>query len=148
MNGAARLLDVNVPMYAAGQAHPYKEACVWIMTEVAKGRLDAAIDTETIQEVLYRYGALRKWDLAVSVATELLIVVPTVHPVLLADARLAVDLFRQTAPRVVPARDLIHVAVMRNNGINEIISADEHFDRVDGITRLDPRRLFDQFTRR
>ena len=52
-------LDVNIPMYAAGQTHPYREPCAWLMTQVARGRIAAAIDTEIIQEVLYRYGALR-----------------------------------------------------------------------------------------
>ena len=39
------------------------------------------------------------------------------------------------------SRDLIHVAVMRRLGLTRIISADTHFDRVDGIERLDPVRL-------
>src|SRR2546430_11442621 len=34
------------------------------------------------------------------------------------------------------------VAVMQNNGVTEIISADRHFDQVDGIVRLDPLELF------
>jgi hypothetical protein len=72
------LLDVSVPMYAAGQAHAYKESCVWIMSEVAAGRLDVAIDTEIVQEILYRYGALQRWDVAVALATDLLTLVPTV----------------------------------------------------------------------
>lgn len=25
-------------MYAAGKAHPYKESCVWVLTEIAHGR--------------------------------------------------------------------------------------------------------------
>jgi hypothetical protein len=47
-------------MYAAGQAHVYREACVRVMTEIAEGRPAAAIDTESNQERLYRYGALRR----------------------------------------------------------------------------------------
>jgi len=30
---------------------------------------------------------------------------------------------------------------MLNNGITEIISADRHFDNIEGITRLDPREF-------
>ena len=40
------------------------------------------------------------------------------------------------------ARDVIHVAVMQNNGLTEIISTDAHFDLIEGITRLDPKTLF------
>ncbi|MBK35425.1 MAG: hypothetical protein CME26_07840 [Gemmatimonadetes bacterium] len=35
------------------------------------------------------------------------------------------------------ARDAVHVATMRNDGIESMISADKDFDRVDGIRRLD-----------
>ncbi|HUX76504.1 MAG TPA: type II toxin-antitoxin system VapC family toxin [Anaerolineae bacterium] len=144
MNDVVALLDVNVPMYAAGQDHPYKEACAWVMTEVTEGRLDVATDTEVIQEILYRYGGLQQWETASTLATSLLDLVPLVYPVSLADARLAVDLFRQYAPQGVKARDLIHVAVMRNHGLTRIVSTDQHFDRIAGIVRLDPQVLWTQ----
>ncbi len=47
-------VDVNVPMYAAGKPHVYKEACVWLLTEIGDGRLSAAIDAEIFQVILYR----------------------------------------------------------------------------------------------
>jgi predicted nucleic acid-binding protein len=136
------LLDVNVPMYAAGQDHPYRQACSWIMMEVADGRLAAAINAETIQEVLYRYGALRQWTTATTMAASLFELVPIVYPVLAEDARLAIELFKRYAPQGLRARDVLHVAVMQNNGLSEIISVDRHFDRVEGIVRLDPQDLF------
>ncbi|MGH2351520.1 MAG: type II toxin-antitoxin system VapC family toxin [Chloroflexota bacterium] len=142
MSAAPVFLDVNVPMYAAGEPHAYKEACLWVLTEIAAGRISAAIDTEAIQEILYRYGAQQRWELAVAVANELLIAVPAVYPVDTTDIRLAIQLFQQYAPQGVKARDLIHAAVMQNNGLTEIISTDAHFDRIEGITRMDPLRLF------
>jgi len=135
-------LDVNVPMYAAGKAHPHKEACVWILTEIANDRLLAAMDTEIVQEVLYRYGTLREWKLAIEMATGLLDLVPVVLPVTADDMQTAVQLFGQYAPQGVKARDVIHAAVMRNNGLTQIISTDRHFDRIADITRLDPQTLF------
>lgn len=140
------LLDVSVPMYAAGRAHPLKEACAWVMTEVAARRLVAAIDTEIVQEILSRYGALQEWRLAVTMATDLLTLVPTVYPVRATEARLTIELFAEYAPRGVTARDLVHVAVMMNNGLRHIISTDRHFDSVSDITRLDPQVLFSQRT--
>jgi predicted nucleic acid-binding protein len=144
VNDVVALLDVNVPMYAAGQAHPYKEACVWVMTEVAERRLDVATDTEVIQEILYRYGELQEWETAITLATSVLDLVPVVYPVSLADARLAIDLFRHYALQGVKARDVIHVAVMRNRGLTRIISTDRHFDRIAGIVRMDPTALWTQ----
>jgi predicted nucleic acid-binding protein len=141
LNGRPALLDVNVPMYAAGRPHPYRESCVRIMTEIAEGRLDAAIDAETIQEILYRFGAQRQWPIGAAMATNLLDIVPRVLPITAADARLSVVLFREYGPGGVQARDLVHVAVMQNNRLDTIISADAHFDRIAGIRRLDPRTL-------
>ena len=143
MNAGLALLDVNVAMYAAGRAHPYKEPCGWVMTEIAEGRLAAAVDTEIIQEILYRYGALQQWSVAVTLARSLLEIVPTVFPVLPADAGLAIELFDEYGPRGVSARDALHAAVMRSNAVAQIISADLHFDLIAGITRLDPRTLFE-----
>lgn len=136
-------LDVNVPMYAAGKPHPYKEACVWLLTEIANERLLVAIDTEIIQEVLYRYGALERYDLAVEMAANLLDLVPTVLPVGLKDIQRAVHLFAQYAPEGVKARDVLHAAVMQSNGLTKIISTDNHYDQLIGITRLDPQALFE-----
>lgn len=140
------LLDVNIPMYAAGQEHPYKAACVWVMREVAAARLVVVIDAETIQEVLYRYGAQQRWAAAIQVAANLLTIVPTIYAVTPADARRAMDLFRYYGPQGVKTRDLVHAAVMQNNGLTEIISTDTDFDRLAGlgIARLDPLVLYSQ----
>ena len=135
-------LDVNVPMYAAGKAHPYKEACVWIMGEIANGRLQAVIDTEIIQEVLYRYAAIKRRDLAVTIADSLLTLFPTILPVTGRDMQTAVALFQQDGEQGVQARDVVHAAVMLNNDLTTIISTDSHFDLLPTIVRIDPQRLF------
>jgi predicted nucleic acid-binding protein len=85
---------------------------------------------------------LGRWEIATTMASNLLDLVPVVYPVLEADVRRAVELFREYAPQGVTIRDVLHAAVMQNNGIAQIISTDEHFDRIEGITRLDPRTLF------
>ncbi len=142
MSREISFLDVNVPMYAAGEEYPYKASCVGLMTEIVEGHIAVAIDTEIIQEVLYRYGVLGRWQIGATMATNLLDIVPTVYPVLVADVRKAVELFKRYAKQGVKARDLIHVAVMSNNGLTKIISTDAHFDRVEGIARLDPQMMF------
>lgn len=135
-------LDVNIPMHAAGTDHPYKAPCVWIMQQVTEGRLPVAIDAEIIQEVLYRYGSLQRWDIAVKMAENLLELVPRVYPISLDDVRRAVDLYQKLAPDGVTARDVLHVAVMQSQGLTHIISTDTHFNRVEGLTRVDPQGLY------
>ena len=132
-------LDVNVPMYAAGKDHPYKESCIWVLTEIANGRLGTVINAEIIQEILYRYGAIQQWPIGAQMAQNLLDLVPIVLPVTENDMKTAVSLFAQYAPQGVKARDLLHTAVMHNHQLTHIISTDKHFDLIDGITRLDPQ---------
>jgi len=140
---APYFLDVNVPMYAAGKNHPYKESCIWVLTEVANGRLDTVINAEIIQEVLYRYGAIQQWQIGAQMAENLLDLVPTVLPVTENDMKTAVSLFAQYAPQGVKARDILHTAVMHNHQLTHIISTDKHFDQIDDITRLDPKALLE-----
>jgi len=138
LNGNLVFMDVNVPMYAAGQPHRYKAPCSQILKAVADGRLSVAIDTEIIQEILYRYGALQRWEVAVPMASDVLTLATIIYPVTEEDIRLTIDLYNHYARKGVTARDLIHVAVMKTNELSEIISVDEHFDLVDGIRRIDP----------
>jgi predicted nucleic acid-binding protein len=55
----------------------------------------------------------------------------------------AVSLFAHYAPQVVKARDVLHTAVMHNHQLTHIISTDQHFDQIDGITRLDPKAFLE-----
>jgi hypothetical protein len=142
MSSELVFIDVNIPMYAAGQPHTYKDPCTWIMQEIVTRQISAVIDVEIVQEILYRYGALKRWDLAVSMARDVLEIIPAVLPVTPAEARLSIELFERYARGGVTARDVIHAAVMKNHSIQEIISTDEHFDQMDGLIRLDPLRLF------
>ena len=137
-------LDVNVPMYAAGKAHPYKESCTWILRAITEGRLDTAIDVEIIQAVLYRYGAIQRPEIGVQMANSLLRLIPNVLPITPAVVVRAIHLFANYGPQGVKVRDVIHVAVMESHDLTHIISTDKHFDPIEGIVRIDPQILFAQ----
>jgi len=132
-------LDVNIPIYAAGREHPYRDSCRLVMTDIAEGLIQAAIDTEIIQELLYRYGALGQPLTGVEIANYLLTLVPNIYPVVPEDIQLAVKLYEKYTSKGVQARDIIHVAVMMNNGLSQIISTDTHFDKIQGVRRYDPK---------
>ena len=136
MNRPIFFLDANIPMYAAGRDHPYKAACVWLMQEVARDRLNVAIDTEVAQEILHRFSSIGQPELGIRMATRLLDLAPTVYSVNERDIRQAIEIFRNQPPRHIRSRDALHAAVMRNNGVTHIISADQHFDFIEGITRI------------
>jgi predicted nucleic acid-binding protein len=91
---------------------------------------------------MYRFGALRKWQLGTDMASTLLELVPDVLPVGQEDMVIALDLYGRFGPQGVMARDVVHAAVMIKHEITHIISTDRHFDLLPGIVRLDPQDLF------
>ena len=87
-----------------------------------------------LQEILYRYSALKRLDLAASVYDLFVQLCPTVLPVALADTDRAKALLVGLPGTT--ARDAVHAAVMLNHDIEEIATFDEGFDRVPGVRRL------------
>jgi predicted nucleic acid-binding protein len=87
-----------------------------------------------LQEILYRYAALRRLDLAGDVYDLFVQLCPVVFAVTLADTdRARAMLARSNA---VGVRDAIHTAVMLNNDVTSIATFDAAFDRIPGISRL------------
>ena len=133
------LLDTNIPMYAAGSEHPYRDPCREVLRRAVAGDLRAITDVEVHQEFLHRYFALGLDDKAREVSEDFESVVPGVLSMSLGDVRLARRLSSKYA--ALPARDLLHVAIMLNNGVHRIVTADRHFDGVAEVDRLDPLEL-------
>ena len=129
-------IDTNIPMYAAGKPSIYKDRCKQILAKIAVGELDAVTDTEVFQEILYRYFHIRQMELGRQIFTDFKLVVDSILSVLPKDIFLVEALARQY-PETKP-RDLLHAAVMQNNGIDKILSVDRDFDEIDRIERIDP----------
>ena len=51
-------IDANVPTYAAGRDHPYKEPCARILRVLADDLQSFVSNSEVLQEIMYRYLAL------------------------------------------------------------------------------------------
>lgn len=131
-------LDASIFMYAAGTAHPYKAPCLGILSALEHARFSGAINTEIIQELLYRYSHIGLAEKGLQLCRELLQYPLTILPVTEADARLAVDLFAAHRNAGIRPRDAIHAATMRNTGITHIVSTDTDFDVFPFLTRVDP----------
>ena len=127
-------IDSNVPMYVAGKAHPNREPARRLLERVQQGSVDACTSTEVLQEILYRYSALGRIDLARAVYDSFVELCPVVLDITLADTDKARDLLGSV--KDVSSRDAIHAAVMLNHGITSIATFDADFDRIRGIRRL------------
>jgi predicted nucleic acid-binding protein len=87
-----------------------------------------------LQEILYRYTALKRRDLAATVYDLFVRLCPTVLPVTLADTDRAKTLL--TADARIGVRDAVHAAVMLNHDVHDVATFDEGFDRIEGVARL------------
>ena len=130
-------IDANVPIYAAGRAHSYKEPCADILGLVAESPLSFVTDAEVLQELVHRYLAQDRWALGREVLRAFALVMQDrLEPVYAGDILVAADLADRHPG--ISARDLVHVAVMLRLEVEQVVSADTDLDRIPGITRLDP----------
>lgn len=129
-------IDTAVLMYAGGVDHPQRQPCRRILDQIADGTLDAVTSVEVVQEVLHRFVAVRRPDLGLAMAQHALDLFAPTLPVTHAVMRRVPELVRRYP--TLAARDVVHVATCRHEGIEEIISPDRGFDAVEGIHRIDP----------
>ncbi len=133
-------IDANVPIYAAGRDHPYKEPCARILRVLADAPQYFVTNSEVLQEIMHRYLVSRRWTLGREVVQAFAEAmhghIESVHA---EDITLATELADRYPG--LNARDLVHASVMQRLGVDRIISADTDFDRLEGIDRLDPARI-------
>lgn len=128
------LIDSNIPMYLIGAPHVHKTDAQRLLEKYVSERRRLVTDAEVLQEILHRYTAIdRRHDIQLAFDA-LLNVVDDVFPVDRAVAERAKQIV--LGYRRLSARDALHVAVMQQHGIGQILSFDSGFDGIPGITRL------------
>lgn len=131
-------LDATVPIYARGAEHPHRDPCRRALARIVRDEIACCTSVWVLEEMMHRYLALGRPRDAAQAVSHLMALVPEVLPAGRSDILTAFDLMGE-APHL-PARDLLHWAAMRNNGLTDILSVDKHFDNVEGIRRIDPAR--------
>ena len=129
-------IDTAVIMYAGGGDHPLREPCGLIIERVGAGELDAVTSTEVVQEIVHRFIAIRRPDIAGSMAKRTMDTFTPVIPMTHALMRRIPDLIDRYP--TLSARDLVHVATCIHEGIVEIVSPDRGFDVVKELRRVPP----------
>lgn len=129
-------IDTAVIMYAGGGDHPLREPCGLIIERVGAGELDAVTSTEVVQEIVHRFMAIRRPDIARAMARRTMDTFAPVIPLTHALMRRLPDLIERYP--TLSARDLVHVATCIHEGITKIVSPDRGFDVVQEIRRVPP----------
>ena len=129
-------LDSNIIMYILSSHHPLKAPCLRVLEKIRSSKIKVCTNTEVFQEILYKYYAIDKKDLA-HIACELLKdIADPILSVTHEDIITATAILNQYS---IPVRDAIHTATMLNHNIRHIISTDTHFGIIPEITRIQPR---------
>jgi predicted nucleic acid-binding protein len=128
------LVDSNIPMYLVGAPHAHKSDARRLLEKVVSERQSLVTDAEVLQEILHLYVAIDRRD-AIQPAFDALIGI--VDQVLAVDRSIA-ERAKQIVLgyRQLSARDAVHIAVMEQHGIEQIMTFDSGFDGFPGITRL------------
>jgi len=128
------LVDSNIPMYLIGAPHPHKSDTQRLLEKLVSDRQRLVSDAEVLQEILHRYVAIDRRDAIQPAFDALLGVVDQVLAVDRAVAERAKEIV--LGRRQISARDAVHLAVMEQHGIEQILTFDSGFDGFPGIKRL------------
>ena len=133
----ATFIDANVPIYAAGREHPYRQPCIQVLAAVNENPDGFVTDAEVFQEIMHHYRRTQRWDAGQTVVESFAAMMRgRVSPVDIDDVLAAGRLANEHQD--LSTRDLLHLAVMRRLGVVSVVTADADFGRVPGIIRLDP----------
>ena len=127
-------VDSNVPMYLVGGPHPHKTDAQQLVERLIRSGQHLVSDAEVLQEILHRYTAINRLDFIQLAFDALLGVVDEVVPVTSTSVERAKQIVLQY--RRLSARDAVHLAIMQENGIKQILSFDAGFDAIHGVSRL------------
>ncbi len=113
-------IDSSIPMYVAGREHSHREPSRRFLAKVRHGEIEGCTSVEVLQEILCRYSALQRLDLAREVYDLFAQICPVVFSVTLADTDRARDLLSEVGG--ISARGAIHAAAMLHRDVEWIAS--------------------------
>ncbi len=132
-------IDANLIIYSIGGAHPLREPCKKFFGRIRSREVHGVTNTEVLQEILYRYFSIERNTLGEIAYQSMVELCTDIFPVKVADTEKALEIFKKVSG--ITFRDAVHAATMIHNGIKEIVSADPHFDLINEVKRIDPKKL-------
>jgi len=121
-------------MYLIGAPHPHKSDAQRLLERLVSERQRLVTDAEVLQEILHRFVAIDRRDAIQPAFDALLGIVDQVLAVDGTAAERAKEIV--LGHRQLSARDAVHLAVMEQHGIEQILSFNSGFDGFPGVTRL------------
>lgn len=133
----AAYLDTTVALYAVGRPSAYRDVSRRVLESAQAGDLVLHGSVELIQE--FTFHRMRVSDRRASVIqARSLASLLLLHSFDVEVLSRSMELVESTPVR---GRDAVHAATALTHGLTEILSLDNAFDGVPGLTRVDPKDL-------
>ena len=130
------LIDANIFMYAAGRESEMRVPCQRFLERVVEGEGPAVCtDAEVLQEILHRYRSLKVPEVGFQLfdaVVQLGIPILSVTDRAMTAARRLLEDYPSLS-----TRDGLHLGVMQEHGIEEVLSYDRGFSEVPWVKRLE-----------
>jgi predicted nucleic acid-binding protein len=136
-----KYLDTNVIIYAIENHPKYGKACKKILQDIESGKIKVCASMLVLVEIinvltkinkLLRKESKNELDIRKNMDAVLSL------PIMWYDLGFLVIKQASEYEYNIAGADYTHIATMELNSVNEIVSADQDFDKVNVIKRIDP----------
>lgn len=131
-----KLIDTNIFIYAVGMPHPHKEKSLWVVKDVLARPSGYNVNVEILQEIIHLYISRKEREKGLNLVESILDMLPQPFSVTSKDIKVAC-FFLKKYPEL-NARDAIHAAIVRNCGLEGIVTYDKHFEILEEIKVFRP----------
>ena len=134
-----RFLDANIILRYLTRDLPEKaERCLTLFQQADRGEVELITSEAIIAEVVYVLSSPNLYNLSRERIRALLTPILDLKGLKLSSRQLYHHALELYATYHIDFEDALAVAHMRDQGIEEILSYDQHFDRVEDIERIEP----------
>lgn len=128
-------LDANIFIFASIGEQNIRSATRKIIEQIVSGKIFAITSCLTIDEVVWVVQKERPIEIAIEIG-ERIFLIPNLE-IVEVNSEIIKEALKIMKELKLKPRDAIHAATMAQYGINTIISEDPHFEKINGVKRLD-----------
>lgn len=134
-----RFIDTNIFLRHLTRDDPQKaRACFTLIEAIEQGKLSAWTSDLVIAELVFILSQKDTYNLSRDAIRDILLPLINLPGLKLAHKRMYARVFELYTSLPIDYVDAYHAALMERRGALELYSYDTDFDRIPGITRLEP----------
>lgn len=132
-------LDTNIFVRHLANDDPQRSpACLALIQAIEQGRIEAWTSDMVVAEIAYVLSSKRSYNLDRETIRDLILPIINLPGIKLPSKRLYQRVFELYVSLPIDYVDAYHAALMESRKRNDLYSYDLDFDRVPGLTRLEP----------